>query len=143
MEHHNEASFGAVPYLLSVRHRNRPVWIIVDTPKYSIAAVNDVLSVTGESSEPEYLFLTHVDDTADHGKWAERFTGLKQIFHAGDLGRYNWIGDETLADVEILLPTQTSTTASPQCDALTAYTLDGTALLDLKHPLSSSILSTP
>jgi glyoxylase-like metal-dependent hydrolase (beta-lactamase superfamily II) len=128
MGHHNEASFGAVPYLLQIRHQNRPVWIMVDTPKYSATAVNDVLSVTGESSGPEYLFLTHVDDTADHGKWAERFPGLKQIFHAGDLGRHNWIGDHTLEDVEILLPTPTSTMASPQLDTLTAYTLDGTVL---------------
>lgn len=56
--HHNEASFGAVPYLLQVRHNNKPTWVMVDTPKYSTAAVQDILSVTGADHEPEYLFLT-------------------------------------------------------------------------------------
>lgn len=131
--HHNEASFGVVPYLLQANHNGRQVWIMVDTPKFSKAAVDDILSVTGVDGAPEYLFLTHVDDTADHGKWAERFPGLKRIFHSGDLGRHNWIGDETLADAEVLLPTVgvAVNNGDSNDDAqlyLTAYTLDGAVL---------------
>jgi glyoxylase-like metal-dependent hydrolase (beta-lactamase superfamily II) len=67
--------------------------------------------------------LTHVDDTADHGKWAEAFD-LQRIFHEGDLGRHNWIGDTTLQDVEILLSTSDTASAS----GLAAFALDGTPI---------------
>jgi glyoxylase-like metal-dependent hydrolase (beta-lactamase superfamily II) len=133
--HHNEASFGNIPYLLRAIHHdddknNQPVWIMVDTPKFSKAAVDGVISVTGLAG-PDYLFLTHVDDTFDHGKWSTHFPRLKRIFHSGDLGPYNWIGDTTLEDVEILLPTILGDEKTPpQGDdgVLTAYNLDGTVL---------------
>jgi glyoxylase-like metal-dependent hydrolase (beta-lactamase superfamily II) len=122
--HHNEASFGATPYLLKANMNGEPTWIMVDTPKYSSAAVADVTSLTGPEG-PAYLMLTHVDDTADHGKWAERFPSIKRIFHAGDLGRHNWLGDRTLEDVEILLQPRKEEAAG-----LTAFMLDGTVLND-------------
>lgn len=123
--HHNEASFGAVPFLVKVRHEGEDsVWIMVDTPKYSKAAVDDVISVTGEQG-PQYLFLTHVDDTADHGKWVARFPDMHEIFHTGDLGRHNWIGDRTLEDVDILLPV---VSAEDSSGSLTAYSLNGQVL---------------
>ena len=103
--HHNDASFGAVPYLVktSVESRLKPVHVMIDTPKYSKSSVAAVEQVTGPNG-PDYLVLTHVDDTADHGKWAEHYHGrLKRVFHSGDLGRHNWLGDKTLEDVEILL----------------------------------------
>ena len=31
------------------------------------------------------------------------FPSLKGILHFGDLGAFNWFGDETLNDVEVLL----------------------------------------
>ena len=102
---HNRASFGATPYLASGRAPDgSAVSVMVDTPKFSSQSVRVVRSLLAEGSlGPDYLFLTHVDDTADHLKWRKEFTSLKRIFHAGDLGRHNWIGDTTLEDVEVLL----------------------------------------
>mmetsp|Transcript_33726 Transcript_33726/g.41347 ORF Transcript_33726/g.41347 Transcript_33726/m.41347 type:complete len:394 (+) Transcript_33726:26-1207(+) len=96
--HHDHKSFGAVPYLVTTGS----VCVMVDTPKFSPSAVRAVESLCGADG-PEYLFLTHVDDVGDHGKWKERYPRLKRIFHEGDLGRHNWIGDLTLERVEILL----------------------------------------
>jgi glyoxylase-like metal-dependent hydrolase (beta-lactamase superfamily II) len=121
--HHNERSFGAVPYLLRARHHNhQDVWILIDTPRFSIASVRDVQSLTGENG-PDYLFMTHIDDTADHEQWKERFPNLKQIFHAGDLGRNNWLRDKSLESVDILLQDVPSS-HSPD-DPLVMYDLDG------------------
>lgn len=124
--HHNEASFGAIPYLIRAKVNDNNKWIMVDTPKFSKVSRNDVISITGEAG-PDYLFLTHVDDTADHQKWAEEFNGLQQIFHSGDLGRHNWIGDKTLEDVEILLPNE-----QHQSEGLGYFTIDGKVLSEIK-----------
>ena len=97
--HHNSASFGAIPYLFRT-HDNK--WIMVDTPKYGSSAIRAVTSLTGPKG-PDFLVLTHVDDTADHLQWANHFAPiLRRIFHSGDLGRHNWLGDKTLEDVEVL-----------------------------------------
>ena len=131
--HHNEASFGAIPYLLKTRRGKtlsrtseegvgKEIWIMVDTPRHSTSAVEDIIQLTGPKG-PDYLLLTHVDDTADHQKWADVFPGLKRIFHAGDLGRFNWIGDHALEDVEILLPKVEGDRTS-----LVAYSIDGEPL---------------
>mmetsp|Transcript_20219 Transcript_20219/g.30760 ORF Transcript_20219/g.30760 Transcript_20219/m.30760 type:complete len:340 (+) Transcript_20219:80-1099(+) len=136
--HHNSASFGATPYLVKGKYNNNKqqhnndddddvdvdvdddgdIWVMVDTPKFSPSAVRAVVSLTGPNG-PDYLFLTHVDDTADHGKWADRFPNLKQIFHEGDLGPHNWIGDETLEDVNVLLRGTSS------ASGLVCWDLDG------------------
>ena len=108
--HHYSKSFGAFPYLVSsttspsesAKSMSKS-WIMVDTPKYSQSAIDTIESITG-SNGPSYLVLTHVDDTADHNKWKNKYPNLKRIFHSGDLGPiYNWIGDDSLEDVEILL----------------------------------------
>lgn len=108
--YHNPRSFGAAPYLLKVppsSSDSEPTWILVDTPAYSKRAVEAVESLTGPDG-PSHLVLTHVDDTADHNRWKERFPNMKRIFHARDLGKANWVGDETLEDVEILLESRSS-----------------------------------
>ncbi|GKY98912.1 hypothetical protein MPSEU_000847000 [Mayamaea pseudoterrestris] len=127
--HHNEASFGAVPYLVKtyVQDSQKPVFVMIDTPKYSKRSVAAVEQITGPDG-PNYLFLTHIDDTADHGKWAAHYQGnLKRIFHASDLGRHNF-GDESLEHVEVLL--QPANDADDLNDGLTAYSLNGTVLQD-------------
>ena len=121
---HNDKSFGATPYLVKGKtHDGRSVSVMIDTPKFSPASVRAVQSLLDGDDEsndsgPDYLFLTHVDDTAHHLKWREEFPSLKRIFHSGDLGRYNWLGDLTLEDVEILL----------QNDSASAFNLDGEPL---------------
>ena len=100
--HHNDASFGAIPYLCFGKSPDgKDISIMVDVPRFSPSAVRAVKSLA--ESGPDYMFLTHVDDTADHNKWKEEFPTLKRIFHSGDLGRHNWVGDLTLENVEILL----------------------------------------
>jgi glyoxylase-like metal-dependent hydrolase (beta-lactamase superfamily II)/ferredoxin len=126
--HHNSKSFGAAPYLVSSSSLSSsssssgtPQWIMIDSPRYSAQAVKTVESLTGPDG-PSHLVLTHVDDTADHNRWKDKYPDLKRIFHAGDLGIHNWIGDDTLADVEILLESLSS-----DCE-LQHFDLNGTPI---------------
>eukprot|EP00538_Stauroneis_constricta_P006699 CAMPEP_0119561784 /NCGR_PEP_ID=MMETSP1352-20130426/18617_1 /TAXON_ID=265584 /ORGANISM="Stauroneis constricta, Strain CCMP1120" /LENGTH=411 /DNA_ID=CAMNT_0007610067 /DNA_START=117 /DNA_END=1349 /DNA_ORIENTATION=+ len=152
--HHNDKSFGATPYLVSTRtstqtdndddDETNEAWIMVDSPRYSKSAVSAVEKVTG-SNGPRYMFLTHVDDTADHQKWIEHYPSMKRIFHSGDLGRHNWIGDKNLETVEILLQNaadgaQNDDPTSP----LQAYRLDGSPIDSLEaNEDDAVILHTP
>ncbi|CAB9524644.1 Lactamase_B [Seminavis robusta] len=119
--HHNEDSFGATPYLVQATFQGQSVWILVDTPRFGKSAMEAVTQITGPNG-PDYMFLTHVDDTADHDKWAAEYPSLKRIFHAGDTGRHNWRRDEALNDVEIMLPVPSTSSTKA------AYALDGTPL---------------
>ena len=122
--HHNDKSFGATPYLTQVEYNDKLVWIMVDSPKYSKLSRQAVTSLTGPDG-PDYLLLTHVDDTAGHQDWKREFPSLKRIFHAGDLGPHNWIGDESLEKVEILLPIVKDENVP---EKLQMYSLDGDVL---------------
>ena len=132
---HNDKSFGATPYLVKGKaHDGRSVSVMIDTPKFSPSSMRTVQSLLDDGNEgsnpgPDYLFLTHVDDTAHHLKWREEFPSLKRIFHSGDLGRHNWLGDMTLEDVEILLF---------QDDSVQAWNLDGEPLGLSMESLQSS-----
>jgi glyoxylase-like metal-dependent hydrolase (beta-lactamase superfamily II) len=126
--HHSEKTFGAVPYLVKGRHRGKLISVLVDVPKFSKSAIQTVEDLCSSSSSsstlekgPDYMFLTHVDDTAQHLDWNERFPNMKRIFHSGDLGEHNWVGDESLEDVEILLH-GSSDVANGE---LRAFSLDG------------------
>ena len=121
--HHSEKTFGAMPYFVKGRNSDgRLISIMVDVPKCSPSAVRVIQSLLPiDSNGPDYLFMTHVDDTAGHGKWKEVFPNLKRIMHSGDLGEHNWVGDETLNDIEVLL-TGNSETAKRK---LTGWTLEG------------------
>jgi glyoxylase-like metal-dependent hydrolase (beta-lactamase superfamily II) len=132
--HHNERSFGAAPYLVHLGEQ----WILVDTPRYSTSAVKAVESLTGPDG-PHYLLLTHVDDSADHGKWKEQYPKLRRILHAGDLGRYNWVGDLSLETVEILL--QARSVDDPDSDPtapLQFFQLNGTSVITSEDASSSA-----
>lgn len=125
--HHNEKSFGATPYLFHSAAHN--CWIMVDTPKFSKSAVKAVETLTGIGRGPAYLILTHVDDTAGHNEWKDHYgSSLRRVFHAGDLGRHNWIGDTTLEGVEVLLQRPPETDGRPS--SLQAYDLTGTPIDD-------------
>jgi len=131
--YHNEMSFGATPYLLEATVQGKLAWIMVDTPKFGKSAKDAVTRLTGPKG-PDYLLLTHVDDTAGHEKWAEEFPSLKRIFHLGDGGRFNWLGDTSLeTDVEILLPppkreSPLLPTQDESSAPFHAYAMDGTPL---------------
>ena len=139
--HHNENSFGGCPYLFSFSpdgsNGEEKVWIMVDTPRYSNSAVQTIESLTGKGRGPDYLFLTHVDDTADHGKWKEHYPNLKRIFHSGDLGRHNWLGDSTLNDVEVLLEGKSKDDPSVP---LQLFTVDGAAVTSIEDAPDEKVL---
>lgn len=122
-------------------------WIMVDTPKYGPSSVRAVESLTGMTTNnnnstsiggigPKYLILTHVDDTAGHNDWKDHYgDSLQRVFHTGDLGRYNWIGDKTLDDVEVLLPSPPKkdgplSSSSSSSSSLQAYDLMGNPISD-------------
>jgi glyoxylase-like metal-dependent hydrolase (beta-lactamase superfamily II)/ferredoxin len=123
--YHNEYSFGATPYLACVELKESSnIWIMIDSPRYCRSAVDAITSLTGPLG-PNYLFLSHVDDTADHGKWKEEFPQMLRIFHSGDLGPNNWLGDSSLETVELLLGTNDHTLPS---DGLNGFDLCGVTL---------------
>ena len=134
---HNDKSFGATPYLVHGKAQDgKRVSVMIDTPKFSPASVRAVQSLLDNDDEeshsagPDYLFLTHVDDTAHHLKWKEEFPSLKRIFHSGDLGPHNWLGDLTLEGVEVLLQGD---------DSNQAWNLDGEPLsINLENLQQSS-----
>ena len=131
--HHNHRSFGAVPYLIQSE-----VNVMVDSPKYSAASVKAISSLC---DGPDYLFLTHVDDIADHEKWKDHYPNLKRIIHEEELEN-NWIGDEELKNVEIILRGSLD-----EEDKVMAWDLDGNAIpIDLNEPNIENefiILHTP
>jgi glyoxylase-like metal-dependent hydrolase (beta-lactamase superfamily II) len=98
--HHNEASFGATPYIFFSQQDDK--WIMVDTPRFSKSTVRAVDSLA-KGRPVDYLILTHVDDTPGHNDWKDYYPNLQRVFHAGDTGRHNWVGDATLEHVEVLL----------------------------------------
>jgi Zn-dependent hydrolases, including glyoxylases len=132
--HHSEKSFGAMPYLVKGKHGGEIVSVMVDVPKFSKSATRAIESLlsldrhpAGTSThkmtkkEPDYMFLTHVDDTAQHNEWKEYFPNVKRIFHASDLGEHNWIGDESLEKVEVLLRDESNVMEKE----MLAFSLDG------------------
>lgn len=121
--HHNSKSFGAAPYLF----QSSKGWILVDTPKYSKLAVKTIETLTGPGG-PSFLILTHIDDTAGHNDWKEHYPNLRRVFHSGDLGRHNWIGDKSLEHVEILLE-NTSDRSKKEDYSLHFFAMDGSKIM--------------
>ncbi len=130
--HHNEKSFGAMPYLVQGKltttndRKNNKILtnVMVDVPKFSPSAVRTVTSLTGNDG-PDFMFLTHIDDTADHQKWKERFPKMKRIIHHLDtLPENNWLNDNSLKDSEIVLFTE----SNHQDDFIQAWTLNGKSI---------------
>jgi len=82
-----ESSYGARSYLI-VRPRGN---ILVDSPRYAAPLVERVAALGGV----RWMFLTHRDDVADHGKFRKRF-GCERILHRADL-------ESGTREVEIML----------------------------------------
>jgi len=142
--HHCEGSFGAMPYFVKGRnHNGEIVSVIVDVPRCTASSIEAVKSLLPPNNHGKiYMLLTHVDDTADHQKWKEEFPDIKRIFHSGDLGSYNWIGDESLEDVEVLLHEKSNV----EDGELVGWSLDGDLmqirkLPDIDESLGSSTTS--
>ena len=82
--YHSENSYGATSYLIVHPEGN----IMVDSPRYTPKLANQLEKLGGA----RYMFLTHIDDVADHRKWAERLK-CERIIHSGDV-------EDITADVE-------------------------------------------
>lgn len=87
---HSEKSFGAASYLLA-RPPARGGNVLVDSPRWSGALVRRLEELGGVST----IFLTHIDDVADHARFAAHF-GARRVLHARD-------ADASTRDVEVLL----------------------------------------
>lgn len=76
--YHSEASFGAASYLI-VRPPERGGNVLVDSPRWNRALVGRLEELGGVRT----LFLTHVDDVAEHARFAAHF-GCERVMHAAD-----------------------------------------------------------
>jgi glyoxylase-like metal-dependent hydrolase (beta-lactamase superfamily II)/ferredoxin len=76
--YHSESSFGAASYLV-VRPPERGGNVLVDSPRWSRGLVRRLEELGGVAT----LFLTHVDDVAEHARLAEHF-GCTRVMHAAD-----------------------------------------------------------
>jgi glyoxylase-like metal-dependent hydrolase (beta-lactamase superfamily II)/ferredoxin len=72
----SESSFGASSYLVERPGGN---WL-VDAPRYT----GRIVQAIEERGGLAFVFLTHRDDVADAGRYAERF-GARRIIHRSDL----------------------------------------------------------
>ncbi|WVZ73038.1 hypothetical protein U9M48_021396 [Paspalum notatum var. saurae] len=82
--YHSEDSYGATSYLVTHPQGN----ILIDSPRYNPKLASNIEKLGGA----RYMFLTHIDDVADHRKWAERLKCVR-IIHSGD-------AEESTVDVE-------------------------------------------
>lgn len=74
--YHSEKSFGAASYFI-----RRPAGnVLVDSPRFARPLVRRLEEMGGV----EFMFLTHRDDVADHGRFAAHF-GCRRILHEDDL----------------------------------------------------------
>ena len=72
----SESSYGARSYLIVRPGGN----ILVDSPRYAAPLVERIEALGGV----RWMFLTHRDDVADHGKFRSRF-GCERILHRADV----------------------------------------------------------
>jgi glyoxylase-like metal-dependent hydrolase (beta-lactamase superfamily II)/ferredoxin len=74
----SESSFGAWSYLI-VRPESEGGNVLVDSPRFATQLVKKIAAMGGART----MFLTHKDDVADHGRFAEKF-GCERVMHADD-----------------------------------------------------------
>lgn len=85
--YHSDKSFGAASYLLVHPQGN----ILIDSPRYTERLASNIEKLGGV----RYMFLTHKDDVADHGKWSARFK-CERVLHSTEV-------NDSTRDVEMKL----------------------------------------
>ncbi|MCE9499445.1 MAG: MBL fold metallo-hydrolase, partial [Leptospira sp.] len=73
--YHSEQSFGAASYFIQRKGGN----ILIDSPRFNMQLAKKLEALGGIS----YMFLTHIDDIADHAKFHSHF-GCKRIIQKDD-----------------------------------------------------------
>jgi glyoxylase-like metal-dependent hydrolase (beta-lactamase superfamily II)/ferredoxin len=109
----SESSFGAWSYLIT-RPDEEGGNVLVDSPRYTSRLVKKIDALGGVSR----MFLSHVDDIADHARYAEHFRA-ERIMHERDGARRRGMeriieGDEPvrLDDDLLVVPTPGHTRGS-------------------------------
>ena len=74
--YHSEDSFGAASYLILRGDGN----VLVDSPRFAGPLVERIEALGGL----RYMYLTHMDDVADHARFQAHF-GCERILHAADI----------------------------------------------------------
>ncbi|MEH2070899.1 MAG: MBL fold metallo-hydrolase [Nostoc sp.] len=74
--YHSEKSYAAASYFIQLPEGN----ILVDSPRFTPPLVKRLEEMGGI----RYMYLTHIDDVADHQKFAEHFQ-CQRILHADDV----------------------------------------------------------
>jgi glyoxylase-like metal-dependent hydrolase (beta-lactamase superfamily II)/ferredoxin len=115
---HSRKSFGATSYLLA-RPPERGGNVLIDSPRWSGALVRRLEELGGVAT----MFLTHIDDVADHARFAAHF-GARRVLHARDL-------DEGTRAVEVVLEGQEPTALDEELLAIPVpgHTAGSTCLL--------------
>lgn len=72
---HAESSFGAASWFIQRPEGN----VLVDSPRFAMPLVKRIEAMGGIKT----LFLSHIDDVADHAKWAAHFK-CERVMHAAD-----------------------------------------------------------
>lgn len=85
--YHSEKSFGAASYLVVHPEGN----ILIDSPRFTTRLASKIEMLGGA----KYMFLTHIDDVADHRKWSQRLNCMR-VMHLLDI-------DASTNDVEMKL----------------------------------------
>jgi glyoxylase-like metal-dependent hydrolase (beta-lactamase superfamily II)/ferredoxin len=109
----SESSFGAWSYLIT-RPETEGGNVLVDSPRYATRLVKKIDATGGVRT----MFLSHVDDIADHSRLHQRF-GCERIMHERDGARRHGIervieGDDPvrLDDDLLVIPTPGHTRGS-------------------------------
>lgn len=99
--YHAAESFGATSYLVfPAGDAWRHAAVMVDSPRFFTPLAKNIRALLArEQRQLTYMFLTHIDDIADHAKWSEYF-GMRRVMHMDDRHYYN---DRELDAVEVPL----------------------------------------
>ncbi|KAK3234291.1 hypothetical protein CYMTET_55452 [Cymbomonas tetramitiformis] len=76
--YHSAESYGATPYLINDKESG--INILIDTPRYNSKLITTIKERFGGV---DYIYLTHVDDIAEHVKFADAF-GAKRVIHESE-----------------------------------------------------------
>jgi len=109
--YHSRKSFGAASYLIQRPDGN----VLVDSPRFAGPVVQALEALGGV----ETMVLTHMDDVADHRKFAEHF-GCERVIHKADVRRRTAVIEQQiegfdpvdLADDLTIIPTPGHTEGS-------------------------------
>ena len=78
--YHSPASFGATPWMIAAAPSGGPN-VLVDAPRYNSKLAARMEALGGV----DWILLTHMDDVADHCRWAERFPAAQRVMHKLDV----------------------------------------------------------